>query len=266
MFQTLKQRFVEERNNQINLLISRFTFSITFKSMTTSTKSLYLFIFMTKAQVARFIVFSIDFSSMNSIAFKLSRRHEFTYMFFTISLNSFQILTLLHFTSLQKITIIKLKFHYFSIFSIISRSTSTILKFSRNSIIMMIASIVCFFTFSSTSSRSSIFSHQKFYMIINDLFAKFAKREKRFKKNWNTQKKCVFRVVWCRIKLKLLIISNFFINQILHWSNRSNSIFSSIVSIRHFEFVSQSIKMQKFRILRSKHILHHWSNQSKHQV
>ena len=56
---------------------------------------------------------------------------------------------------------------------------------------------------------------------------------------------CVFR---CLIKFKSLIISNLLINQILHRSNRSNSIFLSIVSIRHFEFVFQSIKMQKFRI------------------
>ena len=97
---TLKQRFVEERNNHINLSISRFIFSTTFKSMTASTKSLYLFIFITKAQVARFIVFSVDFSSMNSVTFKSSRRHEFTCMFFTISLNSFQTSILLHFTSL----------------------------------------------------------------------------------------------------------------------------------------------------------------------
>ena len=92
---TLKQHFVEKRNNYIDLFNS---LSIIFKSMTTSTKSLYLFIFMTKAQVARFIVFSIDFSSMNSTAFKSSRRHEFTCISFTISSNSFQTSILLHFT------------------------------------------------------------------------------------------------------------------------------------------------------------------------
>ena len=36
---TLRQRFVEKRNNHINLSISRFTSSITFKSMIISTKS-----------------------------------------------------------------------------------------------------------------------------------------------------------------------------------------------------------------------------------
>ena len=48
---TLKQRFVEERNSHINLSISRFTFSITFKSMIASTRSLFLVIFMTKTSV-----------------------------------------------------------------------------------------------------------------------------------------------------------------------------------------------------------------------
>ena len=156
--------------------------------MTTSIKLSYLFIFITKAQVARFIVFSIDFSitSMNSIAFKLSRCYEFIYMFSTISSNSFQTSILLHFTSFQKITIMNLEFHYFNIFSIISRLTSTILKFSHHSIIIMNASIVCSFTFSSTWSRSSIVSHQKsytsrHYMIMKKLFEMFA--EKTSKKN-----------------------------------------------------------------------------------
>ena len=179
---TFEQRFVEKRNNHIDLLNSS-TSSITFKLMTTSTKSSYLFIFMTKAQVARLIVFSVDFSSTNSIAFKSSRRHEFICMFSTTSSSSFQTSILLHSTSLQKITIVKSKFHYFSIFSIIFRSTSAILKFSRHSITMMNASIVCFFTSSSISSRSSIFSHQKFYMIIKKLFEMFA--EKLSKKNMN---------------------------------------------------------------------------------
>ena len=187
---TLRQRFVEKKNNHINLSISRSTFSITFKSMTASAKLLYLFIFMTKAQFARFIVFLIDFSitSMNSTAFKSSRRHEFTCMFFTISSSSFQTSILLHSTSFQKTVIMKLKFHYFSIFSIISRSTSTILKSSHHSIIIMNASIVCSFTFSSTSSRSSIASHQKshtskHYMIMKNLFEMFA--EKSSKRNMN---------------------------------------------------------------------------------
>ena len=143
---TLKQRFVEERSNHIDLLNS-FTSSTTFKSMTTSAESSYLFIFMTKAQIARSIVFSIDFSSTNSTAFKLSRRHESTCMFSTASSNSFQTSVLLHSTSFQKITIVRSKSHYFSIFSIIFRSTSAILKSSRHSITMMNASVVCFSTF-----------------------------------------------------------------------------------------------------------------------
>ena len=187
---TLKQRFVEEENNHINLSISRSTSSITFKLMTASVKSSYLFISMTKTQVARFIVSSIDFSitSMNSIAFKSSRRHEFTYMFSTVSSSSSQTLILLHSTSFQKIVIMKSKFHYSNIFSTISRSTSAILKLSHHSIIIMNASIVCSFTFSSTSSRSSIVSYQKshtskHYMIMKNLFEMFV--EKSSKKSMN---------------------------------------------------------------------------------
>ena len=123
---TLKQRFVEKKNNHIDLFNS-FTSSITFKSMTASTKSSHLFIFMTKAKIARSIEFSIDFSIslMNVIvltAFKSSHFYKHTCMF-SIS--------------------------------------------------------------SSTSSRSSISSHQKSYMIMNDLFAMFVDRKKRFKKNLN---------------------------------------------------------------------------------
>ena len=141
---TLKQRFVERKNNHINSSISSFISSTTFKSMTTSAKSLYLFISMTKAQVARFIEFSIDSSitSMNSIA--------------------------------------SIEFFYFITFSITSESTSTILKFSHHSITMMKTSVVCSSTFhitsSLTSSRISILSHilSKIYMTMNDLFEMFA--------------------------------------------------------------------------------------------
>ena len=92
---TLKQRFVEEKNNHINLSILLFISSITFKSMTTSTKSSYLFISITKAQIVRFIEFSIDFSitSTNlivSVAFKSSRHHKFTCMFYIFSSSSSQ--------------------------------------------------------------------------------------------------------------------------------------------------------------------------------
>ena len=134
---TLKQRFVEREDNHINLSISRFIFSITFKSITASAKSSYLFIIMTKAQVARFIEFSIDSSitSTNLIvltAFKSSHSHKYTRMSFT---------------------------------------------------------------FSSSSSQTSMLKHQKqhrkSYFIINDLFEMFA--EKSNKKNMNiTQKKSIF--------------------------------------------------------------------------
>ena len=72
--------------------------------MTTSTKSSYLFIFITKAQIVRFIEFSIDFSitSMNSI-----------------------------------VSIVSIEFFYFVTFSITFELTSALLKFSYHSIIMM---------------------------------------------------------------------------------------------------------------------------------
>ena len=158
---TLKQRFLERENNHINLSTSHFIFSITFKSMTISTKSSYLFISMTKAQVARFIEFSIDFSitSINLIA-----------------------------STASVVSIVSIKSFYFTKSLTASESTSAILKSSYHSIIMINASIVCFFTFSLTSSRSSIASHQKsftlkFYMIMKKLFKIFA--EKSNKKNMN---------------------------------------------------------------------------------
>ena len=104
---TLKQRFVERENNHINSSISSSTLSITFissiifKSMTTSTKSSYLFISMTKAQVVRFIESSINFSitSTNLIvlsAFKSLCSHEHTRMSSTSLLSSSQTSILKH--------------------------------------------------------------------------------------------------------------------------------------------------------------------------
>ena len=130
---TLKQRFVERKDNYINFSISSFillttsTSSITFKSMTALTESSYLFIFMTKAQVVRFIEFSVDSSitSLNSVA-----------------------------------SIVSIEFLYFVTFSTTSESTSTILKFSHHSIIMMKTSIACFFTSSSSSIQTSMLNYQ----------------------------------------------------------------------------------------------------------
>ena len=95
LFKTLKQRFVEKKNNHINLSISRFIFSIT---------------------------------SMNSIAFKSSRRHEFTDMFF-------------------------------SIFSITFKSMFASTKSSFLIIFMTKTFVVCFFTFSLNSSQTSTLKH-----------------------------------------------------------------------------------------------------------
>ena len=93
---TLRQRFVEKENKHINLLVT-FVFvtilinffvtfvtsSITFKSMSISTKSSNLFNFMTKKQVVCFNTFSFDFfnTSTNLIAstvhLKLIQDHKF---------------------------------------------------------------------------------------------------------------------------------------------------------------------------------------------
>ena len=102
---TSKQYFVERENNHINLSTLHFIFSITFKLMTTSAKLLYLFIFMTKAHIVRFIEFSIDFSitsmnSIESIVFTLSRHYKFTCMF---SSSSSQTSTLKHQKSHRKL-------------------------------------------------------------------------------------------------------------------------------------------------------------------
>ena len=75
--------------------------------MTASTESLYLFIIITKTQIARFIEFSIDFSITSTnlivlIAFKSSHFHKHTRMSFTFSSSSSQISTLKHQKSHRK--------------------------------------------------------------------------------------------------------------------------------------------------------------------
>ena len=106
-----------------------------------------------------------------------------------------------------------------------------------------------------------LYKKNRFFRVLNFVnFVKFASnrfvgeilkiqlfsRKNNSEETWmQYEKKCVFRFFRCLIKFKLLIISNLLINQILHRSNRSNSIFSSIVSIRHLESVFQLIKMQK---------------------
>ena len=86
------------------------------------------------------------------------------------------------------VSIVSIKFFYFMT---ASESTSAILKFSHHSIIMMNTSIVYSFTFSSTTSHSSIVSHRKSYFTMIDLFEMFV--EKLNKKNMNiTQKKSIF--------------------------------------------------------------------------
>ena len=80
----------------------------------------------------------------------------------------------------------------------------------------MKASIACS---SSSSLRSSTFSHQKFYMIMNDLFVIFEKRKKQFKKNLN----------------------------IIHKRMRF-SMFNQTQIINYFKFVDQSFNSFKFNV------------------
>ena len=82
----------------------------------------------------------------------------------------------------SKIMIMRLKFHMLDTSSVIFKLTSTIQTFSHQSIIMMKTFVACSSLFSFRSSTSS---HQKFYMIMNDLFVMFVDKEKRFKKNLN---------------------------------------------------------------------------------
>ena len=82
----------------------------------------------------------------------------------------------------SKTMIMRSKFHMLDTSSAIFKLTSTIQTFSHQSIIMMKASVVCSPSF---SSRSSTFSHQKFYMIMNDLFVMFVDKKKRSKKSLN---------------------------------------------------------------------------------
>ena len=87
---------------------------------------------------------------------------------------------------------------------------------------------------------------------VNETLIQLCSRKNHSKEIWiQYERECAFRWYRCLNKLKSLIISNLLINQTLHRSKRSNSIFSSIVSIRHFEFVFQSIKSQKFLKMRS---------------
>ena len=169
---TLKQRFVERKSSHINLLNSS-TSSITFKTMTASTKSLYLAIFMTKAQVACFITTSVN----SFITSKISRE--------TIATSSKLIAKS---SRLSKST---------SIISLILSATLRSMFASTRSSFLTISMtktpVACFFTSSSSSSRISILSHttRKIYMTMKKLFEMFAEKTRR--KNRNIiQKKSIF--------------------------------------------------------------------------
>ena len=117
-------------------------------------------------------------------------------------------------------------------------SSSAISKLSSLSIFMIKASVTCSSSFSLISSLSSIFLF-KSYMIMNDLFAMFADKKKRFRKSLNIiYKQMRFSRFSMLIRRKSLTISNLSIN----YSIRSNSMLLSIHFVRHFEFVFQSIE------------------------
>ena len=170
---TLRQRFVERRDNHINSSNSRSTFSITFKLMTISTKSLYLIISMTKAQVVCFIT-----SSINSfITSKISRE--------AITTNSKSITKLSRFSRFTLITLLILSTTFKSMF-VSTKSSFLIISMTKTF-------VACFFTSSTSSFRTSILSHtiSKIYMIMKNLFEMFV--EKSSKRNMNIiQKKSIF--------------------------------------------------------------------------
>ena len=198
---TLKQRFVEKKNNHINLSISRFISSITFKSMIISIKSLFLIIFITKT---------------------------FVVCLFTSSSNSFRISILSHITS--KIYMIMKK-----LFEMIVEKTDK----KNRKIIQKKSTFSCFFEFRQfRQTRIKSIDSQE------NLKDSIMLAKKKFRKNLNAlRKKIRFSFFRYLIKSKSLIISNLLINR----SNHSNSVFSSIVFVRHFEFTFQSIEQQKFR-------------------
>ena len=84
-------------------------------------------------------------------------------------------------------------------------------------------------------------------------------RENNSKEIWmQYEKKCVFRFRRCLIKSKSLIISNLLINR----SNHLNLMFSSIVFVRYFKFIFQSIEQQKFRNINKLQSMKHQINEN----
>ena len=175
--------------------------------MTTSTKSSHLFIFITKAQVVRFIESSIDFSilSMNLIvltAFKSSYFYRHTRMSFTFSSNSTQTSKLKH-----------QKQHRKSYFTMNNLFEMLIEKSSKRNMNIIQKKLIFSFFFEFRQIRIKSLRQRDFKDTI--MIAK-----KQFKKNLNAIRK--------RMRF------SFF------------SMFDQIKIISYFKFVDQSFKSFKF--------------------
>ena len=148
---------------------------------------------------------------------------------FCFSISSFKLIKQLNIVSFTSLFTSELK--------------STIFKFSFYSIIMMKTLIICSFSFSSISFRTSILSHQKkhitskIYMMINDLFVMFAKKQ--FKKNLNIIQKRINFSMFRQIQidqLNFISINSFKSNVFI---NCFNSTFRICFSINRTTNISQ---------------------------
>ena len=189
---TLRQRFVEEKNKHINLLVTSVFVTaltnsfVTFtRSMSASTESSNLSNSMTKKQVACSNTSSAD--SFNTSTNLIASTVSVALIICSELISDHKSLA----TFDSKILLMRSKFDYSITSSITFRSTTTISESSHHLIIMMKALVACSFTSSSISSHISIFSHQKSlftsktYMTVIDLFVMFEKMKKRFKKSLN---------------------------------------------------------------------------------
>ena len=142
--------------------------------------SIKLFKSLKSSKKLKSSIFSSRFNSTSRVCFSVNQVARFIESSIDFSITSMNLIASVALIALAVST----KSFYSMKFLIASESISTILKFSHHSITMMNASIVYSFTSSSTSSRSSIASHQKShtsktYMTMKKLFEMFAEKTRR---------------------------------------------------------------------------------------
>ena len=94
---------------------------------------------------------------------------------------------------------------------------------------------------------------------VNEILIQLCSRRNNSEEIWmQYEKECALRFFWCLSRFKSFIISNLLINR----SNHSNSMFSSIVFVRHLEFTFQSIEQQKFRNINRLRSMKHQINEN----